>query len=90
MWELAQVNVARLRADVGSRVVAGFVSALDPVNRIADESPGFVWRLRWVRAGERPTVEHALHRLALLRADGSGPRAFGLRRRFTPDGRRVR
>jgi len=45
--------------------------------------------LWWVPAGHRPTAEEALRRLALLRAEGPSPRAFGLRRRFTPDGRPV-
>ena len=26
--------------------IVGFVSQLDPVNKLADESPGFVWRLQ--------------------------------------------
>lgn len=43
---LAQVNVGRLRAPWDDPVVQGFVGALDAVNRLADISPGFVWRLR--------------------------------------------
>src|SRR6266550_2684907 len=43
---LAQINVARLRAPMDSPVMAEFVGLLDPVNKIADESPGFVWRLQ--------------------------------------------
>lgn len=147
--QLAQVNVARLRADAEAQVVAGFIGALEGMNRLADDSPGFVWRLPpsqghaftatgdgrdvvnlsvwatyqdlhafvyqslhggfvkrrkewfevvaqpstalwWVTPGERPTVEHALKRLAVLRREGPTPRAFGLRRRFDPDGRLVR
>lgn len=42
--QLAQVNVARLRFPVSSPRLAGFVSALDRVNRLAELSPGFVWR----------------------------------------------
>jgi hypothetical protein len=45
--------------------------------------------LWWVPAGHRPTVDEALRHLALLRRYGPTPRAFGLRRRFTPDGRPV-
>ncbi|WP_406047396.1 DUF3291 domain-containing protein [Kribbella sp. NBC_00889] len=44
-FDLAQVNVARMRAEAGSPLVGEFVAALDPVNRLADQSPGFVWRL---------------------------------------------
>jgi uncharacterized protein DUF3291 len=46
MWHLAQANTARQRAPLDSPVMAEFVVALDPVNRIAEQSPGFVWRLR--------------------------------------------
>src|SRR5690348_13368193 len=43
---LAQINVGRLRAPVDSPVVAEFMAALDPVNAIADASPGFAWRFQ--------------------------------------------
>ena len=45
-WQLAQANVARQRAPLSSPEMGGFVVALDPVNRIAEGSHGFVWRLR--------------------------------------------
>lgn len=38
--------MARLRADLGSPQVAGFVAALDGINLLAEASQGFVWRLR--------------------------------------------
>lgn len=41
---LAQINVGRLVAPVGSPEIAEFVALLDPVNALADASPGFVWR----------------------------------------------
>src|SRR4051812_24996970 len=47
---LAQVNVARPRADLSSAVMAEFLAALEPINRLADASPGFVWRLRSAEA----------------------------------------
>ena len=43
-WQLAQVNVARLRAPVGSPLVAPFIDALDRVNAVAERMEGFVWR----------------------------------------------
>lgn len=46
MWELAQVNVARLLAPLDSSQLQDFVDLLDPVNAAADRSPGFVWRLQ--------------------------------------------
>ena len=44
-WGLAQVNVALPRASLESPEMAGFVHALDDVNWLADQSPGFRWRL---------------------------------------------
>lgn len=44
--ELAQMNVARLRAPIDSPQLADFVDALDRINAVADGSPGFVWRLQ--------------------------------------------
>ena len=43
-YQLAQSNVARMRAPIDDPVMAGFVERLDPLNALADESPGFIWR----------------------------------------------
>ena len=45
-WHLAQLNVGRLVAPVGSDVIAGFRERLDPINALADADPGLVWRLQ--------------------------------------------
>jgi hypothetical protein len=45
-WQLAQLNVGRLLAPLDSPAIAGFVAQLDAINRLADTSPGFVWRLQ--------------------------------------------
>lgn len=45
-YHLAQCNIARLRAPLDSPLLGEFVAALEPVNRLADGSPGFVWRLQ--------------------------------------------
>ena len=45
-FDLAQMNVARLRAPLDSPLLADFVGALDRINALADGSPGFVWRLQ--------------------------------------------
>ena len=42
---LAEFNIARLRAPLEADDNAEFVAVLDAVNRIAEVSPGFVWRL---------------------------------------------
>ncbi|MFC0554347.1 DUF3291 domain-containing protein [Planotetraspora thailandica] len=49
---LAQLNVAHLVAPIDSSTLADFVSALEPVYRIADSAPGFVWRMQ---ASDDPT-----------------------------------
>jgi hypothetical protein len=145
--ELAQVNVARMRAAPDSPVMAGFMAAVDPIYRLAEASPGFVWRLPgvdghvptchddvegwqvvnvsiwvsyealhefvyrsqhgglvrrrtewflptpqpstvlwWLPDDQRPGLDQARARLAILRREGPSPRAFSLRRRFDPDG----
>ena len=45
-YQLAQINVGRLRAPVDSPVVAEFMAALDPINALAEASTGFVWRFQ--------------------------------------------
>ncbi len=45
-YHLAQVNIARAKAPMTDPVMAGFVARLDEINAIADEHPGFVWRLK--------------------------------------------
>jgi uncharacterized protein DUF3291 len=45
MYELAQINVARLLAPLDDPLLADFVANLDPVNAAADTAAGFVWRL---------------------------------------------
>jgi hypothetical protein len=46
MYQLAQINVAQMKAPLDDPVMAGFVAWLEIVNAIADGSPGFVWRLQ--------------------------------------------
>lgn len=45
-YELAQVNIMRLKAPLESDSLRPFVAALDPVNALAEQAPGFVWRLK--------------------------------------------
>ncbi len=53
--ELAQLNVGRMLAPVDSPAIAGFVAELEPLNRLADASPGFVWRLQ-TEAGDATSI----------------------------------
>jgi hypothetical protein len=45
-YVIAQINVGRLAAPLDSPQLAGFVNQLDPVNAVADDAPGFLWRLQ--------------------------------------------
>jgi len=43
--QLAQLNVARMVARIDDPKMADFVAWLDVINRLAERSTGFVWRL---------------------------------------------
>jgi hypothetical protein len=45
-FHLAQANIGRIRAPLDDPIMEGFRSQLDPINALADRSPGFVWRLQ--------------------------------------------
>ncbi|MEO1148243.1 MAG: DUF3291 domain-containing protein [Cyanobacteria bacterium J06638_22] len=45
-YYLAQINIARMRASLDDPIMAEFANALDDVNAVAEQSPGFVWRLQ--------------------------------------------
>jgi len=44
--QLAQVNIGRALAPLTDNVMQGFVTQLDAVNALAEQAPGFVWRLK--------------------------------------------
>jgi hypothetical protein len=43
---IAQLNIAKARAPLDDPMMARFVEWLEPINGLADESQGFVWRLQ--------------------------------------------
>ena len=45
-YHLAQANIARFKASLDSPVMKEFVDFIEPVNRFAEESEGFIWRLK--------------------------------------------
>lgn len=45
-FDLAQLNIAYLKAPLDSPLLADFVANLDRINRLADTSDGFRWRLQ--------------------------------------------
>lgn len=46
MPHIVQANVAHMRAPLDDPIMAGFAERLEPLNALADASPGFVWRLQ--------------------------------------------
>lgn len=45
-WQLAQLNIARRRYVLDGSEMRDFVEGLDPVNALAEQSEGFIWRLQ--------------------------------------------
>jgi len=45
-YQLAQVNIGRIRAAMDDPIMAEFKAALDEINALAEASPSFVWRLK--------------------------------------------
>jgi hypothetical protein len=43
--QLAHLNVARVRAPLGDPLMADFTNNIERINRLAEQSEGFVWRL---------------------------------------------
>ena len=45
-WHLAQVNIGRARGPIDGPIMAEFVARLAEINALAEQTPGFVWRLQ--------------------------------------------
>lgn len=45
-WHLAHLNIATMREPLEAPGMAEFVANLDRINALAEQSPGFVWRLQ--------------------------------------------
>jgi hypothetical protein len=54
-FHLAQVNIGRIRAPLDDPLMTGFTSQLERINAVADQSPGFVWRLQ-TPAGDATSI----------------------------------
>jgi hypothetical protein len=83
-FHLAQVNVARARGETTDPVMAEFVARLPDINALADQSPGFVWRLQ-TEDGDATAVRPYEDTRILINlsvwADlpsGCGPTSFGV------------
>ena len=45
-YQLAQLNIARMKTSLESPSMVDFVGSLDRINTLAERSAGFVWRLK--------------------------------------------
>ena len=54
---LAQLNIAKMKFAIDAPELADFVARLEAVNTLADESPGFVWRLK-TDEGDATAIDH--------------------------------
>jgi hypothetical protein len=45
-YHLAQVNISKLLEPIDSPLLADFVAQLDEINALAEQSKGFIWRLK--------------------------------------------
>lgn len=55
---LAELNVGRLKADVGDPLVAEFIDNIDRINGLGKRMPGFVWMLEG--SGSPGATSHAI------------------------------
>ncbi|NKI31784.1 DUF3291 domain-containing protein [Croceivirga thetidis] len=46
LYHLAQANIARFKASLDDPIMKEFVDFIEPVNKLAEDSPGFLWRLK--------------------------------------------
>ena len=54
-WELAQLNIGIIKGPMDSPVMADFAANLERINAVAEQSPGFVWRLQ-TEAGDATSI----------------------------------
>ncbi|NMM47716.1 DUF3291 domain-containing protein [Marinigracilibium pacificum] len=54
---LAQFNIIKLKDKLDSPIVKEFRDFLAPVNQLAEESPGFIWRLKDDNGNDATDVE---------------------------------
>ena len=54
---LAQLNIAQLKFAIDAPELADFGARYDEVNALADDSPGFVWRLQ-IEDGDATAIDY--------------------------------
>lgn len=69
-YDLAQLNIAIMKEPLESPGMADFVANLDRINKLAEGSPGFVWRLQTEEGDAtamRPIGENTLVNMSVWR-----------------------
>ena len=56
-YQLAQLNIAKMKFAIDHPEMADFVARLDAINALADAAPGFVWRLQ-IDDGDTTGIDH--------------------------------
>jgi hypothetical protein len=54
-FQVAQINIGRLVAPMNDPKIAEFISHWDSINTLAENTPGFVWRLQ-SNSGNAPDI----------------------------------
>ncbi len=54
---LAQINIAQMKAPLDDPIMKEFVDFINPINTLAEESPGFIWRLKDKDGGSSMNIE---------------------------------
>ena len=54
-YHLAEINIARMLDEIDSPIMAEFAANLERINALAEQSPGFVWRLK-TDAGDATSI----------------------------------
>jgi hypothetical protein len=44
-YHIAQINIAHAKSSMDTDEMKGLVERFDEINALADNSPGFIWRL---------------------------------------------
>lgn len=45
-YQLAQLNIGQAKDEMDTETMSGFASKLDEINALAEQAPGFIWRLQ--------------------------------------------
>ena len=74
-YQLAQLNIARLRFAIDDPAMTDFVDRLDGIYALADRAAGFVWRLQ---TGDATAIDYfgndMLANMSVWQDIDSGPR----------------